>query len=811
MPGQYPKDLTATAVSNRVVNQPYSIDQTHPRVFVPSGGPFYTVGLQIRNAATNQLLEPVTDYVALHLNEAATIEASKEVCSFLFIKNTDIHDVLITRQVIGGDYENLYGELLQFLDDNSQVDYNQISWSRLVGKPDSFPPAAHAHLPNDWRGYTQVIALLDRIRVLLEQGDAPSLSAVYNYLEARALEIKAELAVIDGDDFNQASRILQTKMTTGLIAAGNFEGDANGRFYLLRAQSTTGRFVTSLENYENQGVSIYVRDPIGTHELDDLTRYSVSSTIETPNEATYQYRKKHGVGFTAFDRSGTNRISTRAKLSWMVAAKDGTKLLLDDGFEIDYGTAHADNLLILRPGQSVEVEMMGAGGAGGGVYYGSGNDPAGPQIPYNPVFHDARLYVDGTLVLVTEGGRPAVHGQWIPGDWGFTVQPTSGAGGNIYGLATQGNIATVSGVEIEYLVSVVGNAGAAGGMDTTSTAGTDTSVPALYGAGGRPFPSLSGTTYYGYDLPTPARMSERPELTSFVYLGAGVGGWGRSPFYIPDGATGEAYGAGGGSSAYGRVRLTNRSSKNVAIDGFVPKPGFNKYFNPSLPPGRYLPGSGSMVVKKTGSTAVIESPTVGTGSIGPGVYEVRIPANSSRTLILYAPGGGGGGSYEDGVGSLTTEATTGGTTMVEHLESNTLIATAYPGLNGTTGHYDALASNDGVAGLGGSYYFSAGSYDVQITGFTLGQPGNATQQNHTGGMSPDWLPYSGGGDGAVGRPPDDAGFGGGGGSGTKLEIRVTSHNDAFNLRVTVGEAGQGAVVADGANGYDGLPGRVNIL
>lgn len=198
MSGQYPKDLTATALTNRIVSQEYIIDQTHPRLFVPSGGPFFTTGLQIRDVATNQLLRPVTDFKALHLHEGATIESSKEVCCFLYISNPAINRVLITRQVIGGAYENLYDELLQFLRDNSGIDYASVSWSRIIGRPDTFPPAAHAHQPNDWRGYTQVIALLDRIRIQLERGDSASLSAVYQYLEAKVTEVRDTLAYNNG-------------------------------------------------------------------------------------------------------------------------------------------------------------------------------------------------------------------------------------------------------------------------------------------------------------------------------------------------------------------------------------------------------------------------------------------------------------------------------------------------------------------------------------------------------------------------------------------------------------------------------------
>ena len=185
MPSAYPLDLTATALSNRIVAQPYEVDATHPRLFAPSNGPFYTQGLVLRNASNNQILQPVIDYVAVHLHEEATVRSGKEVCCFLYIKNPAISSVLITRQVVGGEYEDLYGELLQFLNDNQGINPQDIYWSRILDKPASFPPSAHTHLPNDWHGYTQMIALLDRIKNLLQVGEASSLSAVYQYLDSR--------------------------------------------------------------------------------------------------------------------------------------------------------------------------------------------------------------------------------------------------------------------------------------------------------------------------------------------------------------------------------------------------------------------------------------------------------------------------------------------------------------------------------------------------------------------------------------------------------------------------------------------------
>ena len=61
----YPLDLTGAAPTNLVVNETHTFTTPPTRVFVPAGGPFYSTTMQIRNNATNALLQPNSDYKLL--------------------------------------------------------------------------------------------------------------------------------------------------------------------------------------------------------------------------------------------------------------------------------------------------------------------------------------------------------------------------------------------------------------------------------------------------------------------------------------------------------------------------------------------------------------------------------------------------------------------------------------------------------------------------------------------------------------------------------------------------------------------------
>ena len=80
----YALDLTGAKASNKIAGEVKTISKDADRVFIPTGGPFYTKTLKVWSGTT--LLKPLVDYVALELNREGTVDSGKEVCNVLYIK-----------------------------------------------------------------------------------------------------------------------------------------------------------------------------------------------------------------------------------------------------------------------------------------------------------------------------------------------------------------------------------------------------------------------------------------------------------------------------------------------------------------------------------------------------------------------------------------------------------------------------------------------------------------------------------------------------------------------------------------------------
>lgn len=176
----YPLDLTGIRASNKITGEVKTIAKDADRVFIPGGGPFYTKSLKIW--AGTRLLLPVTDYVALELNREGTIASGKEVCNVIFIKNTAT-SFKMDYQVIGGEYSDYSNELADLINSTPIDKLKVLTWGSILGKPTTFPPTAHVHYPYEWRGYTQVIHLLEQLRQMIAVGDQSQIASVYQYIE----------------------------------------------------------------------------------------------------------------------------------------------------------------------------------------------------------------------------------------------------------------------------------------------------------------------------------------------------------------------------------------------------------------------------------------------------------------------------------------------------------------------------------------------------------------------------------------------------------------------------------------------------
>lgn len=216
----YPEDLTASLPGNYIVGETRTFTTADTRIFVPNGAPFFVVDLELRDATTNQLLTPGVDYFAMQPDKDAMLAAVKSVMTVIWVTKTTVNSVRMKYRAIGGQYQNMAAILVDFLANVPVGALGAPTWGTILNKPATFPPSAHTHLPNEWNGYTEVIILLEQIRVTLVSGDRPTLAAVYQYIgDNLAAAVTEYLGTID-----LQQPVVHNPATSGLLGGG-VDGD----------------------------------------------------------------------------------------------------------------------------------------------------------------------------------------------------------------------------------------------------------------------------------------------------------------------------------------------------------------------------------------------------------------------------------------------------------------------------------------------------------------------------------------------------------------------------------------------------------
>lgn len=182
----FPVDLLGTAPSNKVSGEVRIIEKNEDRIFIPTGGPFYTKSLKVWAGAT--LLQVGKDYVAKELNRNATIDSGKEVCNAIQILNKGSH-FLLEYQVIGGDYSELGEELADFIKGTPLNDLTKTHWNNILYKPTVFPPSPHTHAAPEWRGYGEAIYLVDQMYANLSTNRNSVFTAIKEEIRLRVEEV----------------------------------------------------------------------------------------------------------------------------------------------------------------------------------------------------------------------------------------------------------------------------------------------------------------------------------------------------------------------------------------------------------------------------------------------------------------------------------------------------------------------------------------------------------------------------------------------------------------------------------------------
>ena len=182
IPLSYPLDLTATAATNFIQNEVVTFNTAQEKMFVPSKGPFYTLSMEIRHGVTNALLQPETQYKLLQPVKEAIRMSGKEVCAVIYITDNSIPSITISYRVIGGVFSDTASEIGDILLNNPLPPSGQVSWWGILDRPAQFTPSEHLHHVDNIYGMSDVVAVLENMRIAILAGDSVAISAIYQYI-----------------------------------------------------------------------------------------------------------------------------------------------------------------------------------------------------------------------------------------------------------------------------------------------------------------------------------------------------------------------------------------------------------------------------------------------------------------------------------------------------------------------------------------------------------------------------------------------------------------------------------------------------
>lgn len=259
----YPEDLTGTALTNRILNESRVFTTAEERIFVPSGGPFYASTMIVRDGATNQLLQPNTDYRLLHLHREGTMASGKTVVSIVHVLNSSLSSVLLSYQNIGGTFSETASTVAQLLQDNPPI--AQTVWGQIIGQPPQYAPAEHLHNADELYGLGDVVSAIEHLRMAVLANDAMAIDAIYLYINNRLTDenyvTQAQLAIVSG-----ATRVRVYPTLAHLKAGTDFTTYA-AYLHVVLGEATSA----------DQHGRLYVWNPVS------LAAENVAKTIVSPD------------------------------------------------------------------------------------------------------------------------------------------------------------------------------------------------------------------------------------------------------------------------------------------------------------------------------------------------------------------------------------------------------------------------------------------------------------------------------------------------------------------------------------------------
>lgn len=182
-----PFDPTGRKIQNLVINEIRPLDKDEKYVFVPSHGPFFSESVVVRQG--KRVLVRDKDYQVLILHKQATLDIGKEIGVCIRIIDTSLPEVSIDYQAVGGNYVDLVDVLRSIREGFGDQLLKPIRWVDIVGKPNTFNPAAHYHAVWDVSGWEGWINALDSIRQALIYVDHNKYQKAYDYAQTKFADI----------------------------------------------------------------------------------------------------------------------------------------------------------------------------------------------------------------------------------------------------------------------------------------------------------------------------------------------------------------------------------------------------------------------------------------------------------------------------------------------------------------------------------------------------------------------------------------------------------------------------------------------
>ena len=179
---KYPLDLSGHHPDNRVAKEPHQIGSPAEVILVLNHGPFFATSVSIEEGAQRRLLEPENDFTFNYLHEEASQRSGKPVYGLIILKDKDFKgELLITYQVVGGEYADYAAAIDQALEDLLSTD-GTVSWEAILNKPMLYPPAPHQHTMDDLTGVEGIVQALNDIAGAIGGNKPSDMTAIYEAL-----------------------------------------------------------------------------------------------------------------------------------------------------------------------------------------------------------------------------------------------------------------------------------------------------------------------------------------------------------------------------------------------------------------------------------------------------------------------------------------------------------------------------------------------------------------------------------------------------------------------------------------------------